>query len=145
MAGMAMPLDPRLPYLGLETSGALGTAAVAVGGAVRSELELPTSGKHASELIPAVDAVLREAGIGRTELAGIVVGRGPGSFTGVRISGATGKGIAHALGVPLWAISSLEAAAFADPAGHPVRCVLFDARADRVYAACYRVDARGVE
>lgn len=143
---MAAPFSPHLTCLGLETSGALGSVAVAVGGRVRAELRLETPGNHAAELIPHVEAALAEAGVGRGDLAGVAVGRGPGSFTGVRIGAAAGKGIAHALGVPLWAISSLEAAAVAEDDGPPLRCVLFDARADRVYAACYRVEgARVVE
>lgn len=142
---MAPRLDARLPYLALETSGPLGSVAVAVDGRVRGEAQLERPGNHAAELIPRVAEVLAAAGLARADLAGVVVGRGPGSFTGVRIAGATGKGLAHALGVPLWALSSLEAAAFAEPADAALRYVLFDARADRVYAACYRVEAGGLD
>lgn len=141
---MAAPSSPHLTCLGLETSGALGSVAVTVGGEVRAELWLETPGKHAAELIPRVEAALAVARVGRADLTGVVVGRGPGSFTGVRIGAAVGKGIAHALGIPLWAISSLEAAAVAGDEGPTHRCVLFDARADRVYAACYRVEGARV-
>ncbi|HEX5725088.1 MAG TPA: tRNA (adenosine(37)-N6)-threonylcarbamoyltransferase complex dimerization subunit type 1 TsaB, partial [Longimicrobiaceae bacterium] len=71
-------------------------------------------------------------------LAAVVVGAGPGSFTGVRIAAATAKGRVRALGVPLFAFSSLLAAAAAQRgAGHPV-CALFDARNREVYAGCWR-------
>jgi tRNA threonylcarbamoyl adenosine modification protein YeaZ len=77
------------------------------------------------------------------DVAGIVVGEGPGSFTGVRVAAATAKGLAHALELPLWAFSSLAAAALAEDAG-PVRYVLFDARHDRVYGACYQTDGASI-
>jgi len=104
-------------------------------------------GKHAASMIPTVDMVLAEGDVEVCSLAGIVVGEGPGSFTGVRVAAATAKGLARALDVPLWGLSSLAAAAVGDvgTGGPGVRYVLFDARADRVYAACYGVGSRGVE
>jgi tRNA threonylcarbamoyladenosine biosynthesis protein TsaB len=87
---------------------------------------------------PAVRFLLDNAGEEMSAVGGIVVGAGPGSFTGVRIAAATAKGLAHALDVPLLAYSSLAAAAAtAAQAERPV-CALFDARRDEVYAACYR-------
>jgi tRNA threonylcarbamoyladenosine biosynthesis protein TsaB len=140
---MSSPSGPL--YLALETSGRLGSVAVGAPGQVRAESRLEIPGNHASELIPHVEATLKQAGAGREDLAGIIVGSGPGSFTGVRIAAATAKGLAHALGIPLWAFSSLEAGAVAGGAPASVQYVLFDARADRVYAGCYRVEATGVE
>ncbi len=130
-------------FLALETSGSLGSAAVGSGPRILSRVTLERPGGFSSGLIPAVAQALDEAGVRRADLAGVVVGAGPGSFTGVRVAAATGKGIAHALGIPFWALSSLEAAAFAEePAAsiesERLRYVLFDARDDRVYAACYR-------
>ena len=132
------------PFLALETSGSLGTAAVGSGPHVLARVSLDRPGTFASGLIPGVAQALDAAGVRRADLAGVVVGSGPGSFTGVRVAAATGKGIAHALGIPFWALSSLEAAAFSEEAAaslesERLRYVLFDARGDRVYAACYRV------
>ena len=53
------------------------------------------------KLLPEIDALLADAGISRGEVACVVCGRGPGSFTGVRICLASAKGIAIGLGVPL--------------------------------------------
>jgi tRNA threonylcarbamoyladenosine biosynthesis protein TsaB len=128
-------------HLALETSGRLGSVAVGLPGEVRAEARLEVPGNHAAELIARIESTLSEARVGRDELAGIVVGSGPGSFTGVRIAAATAKGLAHALSLPLRAFSSLEAAALAAPPEPSTRFVLFDARGDRVYAACYRVGA----
>jgi tRNA threonylcarbamoyladenosine biosynthesis protein TsaB len=101
---------------------------------------LKAEDEHAALLIPRIQGLLEEAGRDRSELDGIVLGAGPGSFTGLRVGAATAKGMARALDLPLWAFSSLAGAAAAvdvDPL-RP-RCVLFDARADRVYAAAYRI------
>lgn len=151
----------------VETSGPVGSVAVARGGEVLARTFLDEESGHAARVVPAVEDVLGRAGLGRGDLDAVVVGAGPGSFTGVRVAAATGKGLAHALEVPLWAVSSLEAAALAEvvlpsgvgpwaasdggfpgeepAAGPPVRYVLFDARGERVYAACYRIGPRELE
>jgi tRNA threonylcarbamoyl adenosine modification protein YeaZ len=150
-------------YLALETSGPVGSVALAHGPAVLARAFLVGSGAQSARILPAVEAVLEEAALPREALSGVVSGAGPGSFTGVRIAAATAKGISHALGLPLWAFSSLEAGALSDrvlprgagPEGWwrdhdaadrvrpSLRWVLFDARGDRVYAACYRVGGGG--
>ena len=134
-------------YLALDTSGPSGFVAVGRGGEVLARTRLDRKGKHASLLVRTVDRVLEEASVELAEVAGVVVGEGPGSFTGVRVAAATAKGLARALDVPLWAVSSLAAGAVADlgSLGPGIRYVLFDARADRVYAGCYGVGSRGVE
>jgi tRNA threonylcarbamoyladenosine biosynthesis protein TsaB len=66
----------------------------------------------------------------------VIVGAGPGSFTGVRVAAATARGLAHGLGVPLYAYSSLAAVAMETGLDGNV-CALFDARRGEVYAACY--------
>jgi tRNA threonylcarbamoyl adenosine modification protein YeaZ len=136
-------------YLAFDTSGACGSVAVGspVGGSepeVLATVLIEERLEQAARLVPAIDEALRTAGVTRTSLDGILVGEGPGSFTGVRVAAATAKGLAHVLGLPLWAISSLAAVALAHDAG-PVRYVLFDARGDRVYGACYGVGSAGVQ
>ncbi len=152
--------------LALDTSTGVGSVAVAGGEAVLSREMVLNQQKQASRLIPAIERALGEAGVDRRELHGVVVGRGPGSFTGVRIAAATARGLAMALGCPLWAWSSLAAAAAshgarlprplplgAEPEGGILsaganrrpRYALFDARADRVYGACYRFLPNGME
>ena len=131
--------------LALDTSSDRGSVAVGRGAVVLARAAPAARTGQAATLVPVVAEVLREAGVAREDIRGIVVGEGPGSFTGVRVAGATAKGLARGLGVPLWAGSSLAAAALGpwtpgSVAAPPVRYVLFDARADRVYGACYRVD-----
>ena len=159
-------------YLALDTSSSRGSVSMGVGSRVVAGRAILGQGSHSSDLIPTIGDVLQEVGVDLSELAGLVVGAGPGSFTGVRVAAATAKGLAHALDVPLWAVSSLEAGAAAvdideaessvdiGEASHPAegsgralseeertwpRYVLFDARSDRVYGACYQPSGSGFE
>jgi tRNA threonylcarbamoyladenosine biosynthesis protein TsaB len=129
--------------LALDTSGPAGSVAVGRGGHVLARVVLTRRAEHAARLVPAIAEALATRGLAARDVEGVVVGEGPGSFTGVRVAAATAKGLARALGVPLWAVSSLAGTALAC-GGAPVRYALFDARQDRVYGACYRV-ADGVE
>lgn len=139
--------DPERLWLALETSGPIGSVAVTRGTEPLATRTMERRAAHASRLVPAIAEVLEEAGAEPGDLGAIVVGEGPGSFTGVRVAGATAKGLAHALGLPLWAVSSLAAAALAgqDLSSPAVHYVLFDARGDRVYGACYGIGVAGME
>jgi tRNA threonylcarbamoyladenosine biosynthesis protein TsaB len=130
--------------LAFDTSGPVGSVAVAAGGEVLSRAVMTEQTAHAATLLPSIDEVLAEAGVDRASLTGILVGEGPGSFTGVRVAAATAKGLGHALGLPVRAVSSLAAAALSVDAG-PIRYALFDARAERVYGACWGVGSDHLE
>jgi len=130
-------------YLSLDTSGPVGSVAVSQGADVLARGVMTRRAEHASGLLPLIHHVLEEAGVDRDELCGLLVGEGPGSFTGVRVAAATTKGLSRALDIPVWAVSSLAAAAMAVDAG-AIRYALFDARAERVYGACYGVGGKGV-
>ena len=137
------PIDG--PVLALDSSSGGGSAALGVGGRVVAQVALEDGRGSSATLLPAVDRVLREGGVAPRDLGAVVVGGGPGSFTGLRIAAATAKGIVRALGVPLFAYSGLLAAAAAHRAmGRPV-CALFDARNREVFAGCWRLAEGGVE
>ena len=80
---------------------------------------------QARQVLRAADELLRAAGIAPSELDGVVVGTGPGSFTGMRIGLATAQGLALGLGVPVAGVSTLHAFA----GGRPV----IDARRGEVF------------
>lgn len=65
--------------------------------------------RHGETLLPTIDRFLVEQDIHRSRLTGIVVGTGPGAFTGLRVGIATAKGLAHGLGIPLVGVSTAEA------------------------------------
>jgi tRNA threonylcarbamoyladenosine biosynthesis protein TsaB len=94
---------------------------------------------HGSTVLETIAEVLAEAGLKPTEIDAFVVGLGPGSFTGLRISLATLKGLALATARPLHGVMSLEAFRAAHP-GSPV-LYLADARRGEVFAHGYGVEA----
>ena len=98
-----------------------------------------------TQLIPHIDELLAEHGIARVDIACVACGRGPGSFTGVRIAMATAKGVASALGVGLVGFSTLDAVAWnAWAAGVRGRLlVAADAMRKEVYPVRYALDDSG--
>lgn len=93
-------------------------------------------------LLRAIEEVLARAGIAVGEVAAVACGRGPGSFTGVRIAVATAKGLAHGLRVPLVGFGTSDAVAHR--IGRPgLVGVATDAMRGEVYPALFRVDDRG--
>ncbi len=96
---------------------------------------------HSDRVLALCAEVLTRAGIAAAELDAIAVGAGPGSFTGLRIGLATGKGLAYAIGKPLWLASSLAALAWDLGALVPddeLLVPILDARRGELYAGFYR-------
>ena len=85
---------------------------------------------QAERLIPLLEELLAEAGLGWPDLKALAVGTGPGNFTGVRISVAAARGLALGLGIPAIGVTRLEALAYGLP--RPLR-VIEDARRGEVY------------
>ncbi|PTE15765.1 tRNA (adenosine(37)-N6)-threonylcarbamoyltransferase complex dimerization subunit type 1 TsaB [Pseudogemmobacter blasticus] len=85
---------------------------------------------QAERLIPLLEGLLAEGGIGWADLTRIGVGTGPGNFTGVRIAVAAARGLALGLGIPAVGVTTLEALAHALP--RPLR-VVEDARQGLAY------------
>ncbi len=93
--------------LALDASTYVGTVAVLRDGVLVSEREALMRGEHEERLMPAVIAALADVGARPRDVARVICGGGPGSFTSLRIAGAIGKGIAMANDAPLFAVSSL--------------------------------------
>jgi len=124
--------------LGVETSTMQGGVALVGEGGLVSEYTLNVEATHSERLLPAIERILRDAGLGLEALAGIAVSIGPGSFTGLRIGLSTVKGLAYATGLPVVGVPTLEAMAWTLPfAGRQV-CPVLDARKQEVYAALFR-------
>ena len=127
--------DVLLPILAFDTSAAHCAAALLWDGGQVLRDETMDKGQ-AERLIPMLEEVLAEAGLGWRDLKAIAVGTGPGNFTGVRIAVAAARGLALGLGIPAVGVTRLEALAFGLP--RPVT-VIEDARRGEVYVQ--RLDA----
>ena len=92
--------------LAFETSGRVGSVALETGSSLEQR-EIATPREQTDRLLALTDELLAAAGIELEALHGIAFGRGPGSFTGLRVSVAVGQGLAAATGVPLLPVSSL--------------------------------------
>jgi len=106
------------------------------------ERHAPAPRQHAEKVLPWIDELLAEAGIGKTQIDAIAVGRGPGGFTGVRLAVAVAQGLAFALDKPLLAVSTLAALAFeaGGQAGDHVLAAL-DARMGELYLGAFVIAA----
>lgn len=99
-----------------------------------------SSFSHAEKLHLFIHSAIKQADLKREELQGVVVGKGPGSYTGLRIGVAAAKGLCYALDIPLLSVSSLEALAQAAGDVAPRDSYIIpqiDARRMEVYTAVY--------
>jgi tRNA threonylcarbamoyladenosine biosynthesis protein TsaB len=131
--------------LAFDTSSPTVTVALHDGEDVVAEQVSERALKHGEELAPAIDAVMRQAGIVRQDLTAIGVGVGPGPFTGLRVGLVTARTLAFVLDVPVYGVCSLDVLAI-EAVGTGVVAgdfvVATDARRKEVYLAAY--DESGV-
>jgi tRNA threonylcarbamoyladenosine biosynthesis protein TsaB len=128
--------------LAIETSTAACSAALCTGDAVLERYALAPR-QHAALILPMIESVLAEAGVGVKALDAIAFGRGPGAFTGVRIAASIVQGIAFAAELPVVPVSTLAALALGAmrETGKTQVMAALDARKDEVYWGCYRQTA----
>lgn len=131
--------------LALDTSTTAITAALHDGSGVIAEATTLDARAAAEQLAPNITEVLETAGVGASEVTEVVVGVGPGPFTGLRVSIVSGRTFGFVGGIPVHGIASHDALAHAAwLRGHrgPL-LVATDARRKEVYAAVYRLDDAG--
>jgi N6-L-threonylcarbamoyladenine synthase len=128
----------------LETSGRAPSVAVRCGEREASR-DLEAERAHASDLLPALDLLLREIGGRPAEIGAVVVGTGPGSYTGLRVGIATALGIARGTGAAIRGVPSGETLCYGELRPGEEGTVLLDARAGEIYLARYRRAADEIE
>jgi tRNA threonylcarbamoyladenosine biosynthesis protein TsaB len=142
MSGQGPTYNIGMNLLAFELSTEACSVALWVDGDVRERHEIAPR-RHAELALPWAEALLAEAGIAKSKLDAIAVGRGPGAFTGVRLGVAMAQGIALALDRPAVPVSTLAALAMRSLAlgageGDAVLAAI-DARMNEVYVAAYRL------
>jgi tRNA threonylcarbamoyladenosine biosynthesis protein TsaB len=121
--------------LAIDTSTDQATVAIVAHGEWFTE-ELGSMRQHAQNLLPMIQRLLSNSGITFRQLDGIVFGRGPGSFTGLRIACSVAKGLAYAHDLPLFPVSGLAAIAegvYQTEPGTQNVLAMIDARMHQVY------------
>ncbi|WP_226035515.1 tRNA (adenosine(37)-N6)-threonylcarbamoyltransferase complex dimerization subunit type 1 TsaB [Aquibacillus saliphilus] len=124
--------------LSIDTSNQTMGIAIVKNGQIAGEYITNVKKNHSVRLMPAIDQLMRETATVPEDLNKIVVAKGPGSFTGVRIGLATAKTMAWALDIPIVSISSLEAVAYQGSFFNQLICPFFDARRGLVYTGLYK-------
>ena len=104
--------------------------------------EIDAGPRHSELLIECCDSLLKTAGLGQNELNLVLCMKGPGSFTGLRISYAAAKGLALALGIPMLALPTLDCLAHPLSVWPGIVLPAIDAKQSRFFAALYRGGTR---
>ena len=125
ISGSWLAIDTATDVASVAVNAARGTVARSIRGARQ----------HAAQILPLVQEVLSAGTVSLNDLEGIVVGDGPGSFTGLRIGWAAAKGLAHERQLPLLAIPSLLGAAYGAGVNNVAAC--YDALRGQVFGAVY--------
>mgnify|MGYP001827670502 FL=1 len=130
--------------LAIETATETCSVALAVGTALQERYEHAPR-KHAELLLPWVQQLMAEAGIGFNALDGIAFSRGPGSFTSLRIGNGLVQALAWAADRPVIPVSSLAATAqVAAQQGISSALVALDARMNEVFTGAFALNDRGI-
>ncbi len=148
-------IDKKL-MLCIETGTDVCSAALAINGKLIALRESDEGHDHARNIAMFVDEMLRENDLTAEDLDAVAIGRGPGSYTGLRIGTAFAKGLCYGLGIPLVAVDSLESLARIAVEDHQLGiiesecwestllCPMIDARRMEVFCAIYDTSMKRV-
>lgn len=129
--------------LGIETATPTGGAALWVDGRIVAQARNDGQLSHSQRLMPGVQQILWDAKLQLSQVDGIAVSIGPGSFTGLRIGLAVAKALAHFENKPVLAVPTLEALAMRFAREGMLLAPLLDARRSEVFGAMFRSDGTG--
>lgn len=134
-----------MKFLALDTSTEACSVALALDGQILALNEVCPQ-QHSKRILPMVQQLLADAGVSLHQLDGIIFGRGPGSFTGVRIGVSVAQGLAFGADLPVFGVSTLAAMAQAAAVQQNATEVIaaIDARMAEVYIAAYALDEAGL-
>lgn len=143
-------MNPTILYI--ETATDVCSVALSKGSEIIGLKEEAGGNNHAKHLLPFVDEVLKQAGVSMTEINGVAVSIGPGSYTGLRIGVSTAKGIAYTADIPVMAVSTLESIAqgakmlWSGTSTETMQIIpMIDARRMEVFTTRYDFDMRSLE
>lgn len=127
--------------LGIESSTPTASVALASPEGLLGEMTLNIGLTHSEQLLPLIDELIKQTRIDFSQVEGIAVASGPGSFTGLRIGMATAKGLAQGRSIPLVSVPTLSALAYAGASGSQgLVSPVMNARREEVYTALFRYE-----
>lgn len=126
--------------LGIETSSLVASAAIVTDGILTAEFTINNKKTHSQTLLPMIDEMMKILEFEPGVLDAIAVSGGPGSFTGLRIGSATGKGLGLAPKKPLIHVPTLDAMAYNLYGCSALICPIMDARRNQVYTGLYHFE-----
>lgn len=129
--------------LAIESSAVTASVAILTDDVLTAEYTVNYKKTHSQTLLPMIDEICKMTETEPESFDLIAVSQGPGSFTGLRIGAATGKGIALALDKKMVAVPTLKAMAYNVSKTDCLICPVMDARRQHLYTALYRLDKDG--
>ena len=124
--------------LGIESSSLVASVAIVTDDVVTAEYTVNLKKTHSQTLLPMIDQMMGLLEMELDTVDAIAVSGGPGSFTGLRIGSATGKGLGLALNKPLIHVPTMDAMAYNLYGANALICPIMDARRSQVYTGLYR-------
>src|SRR4030042_2506854 len=129
--------------LGIDTSGYVNAGGVSDGYRVLAEFSFPARTDSLEQIVDNIDSTLKKAGLVLKDVAGIGVGLGPGSWTGIKVGVTVGKMLAFTASKPVCGIPTLKVLTYATSGKSPLVCSIISAGIrDTIYAAFYRSGVR---
>ena len=140
-------MSPKLLFL--ETATEVCSVALSKGNEIAASISLEKGNTHAEQLFPFIEQVLTEGNCKISELAGVVLSIGPGSYTGLRIGASAAKGICYALNIPLIGVSTLQSIVFGalqtqNEPQNVLYCPMIDARRMEVFTALFNAKGEAI-
>lgn len=129
--------------LAIESSAVTASVAVLDDDLLTAEYTVNYKKTHSQTLLPMIDEVFKMTELEKESIDVVAVSVGPGSFTGLRIGAATGKGIALALGKDMVEVQTLAAMAFNFYGTDKLICPVMDAKRRHLYSALYKFGKEG--
>lgn len=142
--------------LNIETATPLCSVALAMDGKMTSQRETFEEKSHAARLTVFIEEILQEQGLRIKDLQAIAIGKGPGSYTGLRIGVSTAKGLCYGAGIPLiavgtlrimvkWATDKCQERSIPLSVENTLLCPMIDARRMEVFSCLYKASGEEIE
>ncbi|MBP5773293.1 MAG: tRNA (adenosine(37)-N6)-threonylcarbamoyltransferase complex dimerization subunit type 1 TsaB [Eubacterium sp.] len=134
-----------MKILAIDSSSVAGSVCLYEDGEIKAEYITLDKRTHSETLLPLIDKLKSEANLDLSSIDAIAITGGPGSYTGLRIGGATAKGLGLALDKPIINVPTMEALAYNVVGADTLVCPMMDARKERVFTGLYKFNDGNVE